>query len=57
LTNVVFTVSRGGESLHLCGLDDIWKGDVLLKDVLAQLPDEGVAILRTKILEGIVSSW
>lgn len=45
LTNAVFTVSRGGESLHLCGLDDIWEGDVKLNEVLDQLPEDGAAIL------------
>lgn len=45
LTNTVFKLSRGGESLHLCGLDDIWEGDVRLNDVLNQLPSDGAAIL------------
>jgi predicted MPP superfamily phosphohydrolase len=45
LTNTVFTLSRDSESLHLCGLDDIWEGDVRLNDVLDQLPEHGAAIL------------
>jgi uncharacterized protein len=45
LTNTIFTLTRGGESLHLCGLDDIWEGDVRLHDVLDQLPNHGTAIL------------
>ena len=28
LTNTVFTLQHEGESLHLCGVDDIWEGDV-----------------------------
>jgi predicted MPP superfamily phosphohydrolase len=45
LTNSSFTVSRGSEKLHLCGVDDIWEGDVRLDDVIYQLPQEGTAIL------------
>jgi hypothetical protein len=45
LTNSVFTINRGNEKLHLCGVDDIWEGDVRLDDVLAQLPEDGAAIL------------
>ncbi len=45
LTNTVFTLTREGESLHLCGVDDIWKGDVRLSDVIAQLSDHSAAIL------------
>ncbi|HLO13378.1 MAG TPA: metallophosphoesterase [Anaerolineales bacterium] len=45
LTNSVFTLTHAGENLHLCGVDDIWKGDVRLNDVLAQLTDNSVAIL------------
>jgi len=45
LTNAVFTLRRGGEKLHLCGLDDIWEGDIRLNDVLDQLPNDGAAIL------------
>jgi len=45
LTNSVITLSRGSEKLHLCGVDDIWEGDVRLEDVLARLPDNDSAIL------------
>jgi uncharacterized protein len=45
LTNTVFTWRRGAESLHLCGLDDVWEGDVRLNHVLDQLPEDGPAIL------------
>ena len=45
LTNTVFTFSRGGESLYLCGVDDIWEGDVRIDHVLEQLPERGAAIL------------
>jgi predicted MPP superfamily phosphohydrolase len=45
LTNTVFTLHRDGHSLHLCGVDDIWKGDVRLNDVIAKLDDHSTAIL------------
>lgn len=45
LTNSVFTLSRNGENLHFCGIDDVWEGDVRLRDVLDQLPADGAAIL------------
>jgi len=45
LTNTVFTLRREDESLHLCGVDDIWEGDVRLDDVVAQLGDDSAAIL------------
>lgn len=45
LTNSVFTISRGNESLHICGVDDIWEGDVRLDDVILKLPSDGAAIL------------
>lgn len=45
LTNTVFTLTRGGDKLHLCGVDDIWEGNVRLEDVTAQLEDNHAAIL------------
>ena len=45
LTNAVFTLTRGDEHLHLCGLDDIWEGDVRLEEVVHQLKDDSPAIL------------
>jgi len=45
LTNTVFTLSREGENLHLCGVDDVWEGNVRLEDVLNQLTDDSAAIL------------
>ncbi len=45
LTNAVFTLTRGNEKLHLCGVDDVWEGDVRLDVVLDQVTDEGAAIL------------
>jgi predicted MPP superfamily phosphohydrolase len=45
LTNAVTTLTRDGEQLHLCGIDDLWEGDVRLETVLAQLPAEGAALL------------
>lgn len=45
LTNRVSTLTRDGEHLHLCGVDDVWDGDVRLDDVIAQLNGDGAAIL------------
>jgi predicted MPP superfamily phosphohydrolase len=45
LTNSAFTISRGSEKLHICGVDDIWEGVVRLDKVVSQLPNEGSAIL------------
>lgn len=45
LTNAVFTLKRGRDTLHLCGVDDIWEGDARLDDVIAQIRDESSAIL------------
>jgi len=45
LTNTVFTLTRGAEKLHLCGVDDIWEGDVRLDKVLGQITNDGAAIL------------
>lgn len=45
LTNSVFTLSDSGQHLHLCGVDDIWEGDVRLNEVVSRLPREGTAIL------------
>jgi hypothetical protein len=45
LTNTVFTLTRGNDNLHLCGVDDVWDGDVRLDNVIAQLDDNNVAIL------------
>jgi uncharacterized protein len=45
LTNAVFTLTREGENLHLCGVDDIKEGDVRLDKVVAQLKENNAAIL------------
>lgn len=45
LTNTVFTMTRGHDNLHLCGVDDIWEGDVRLEEVIARLEDDHTAIL------------
>jgi predicted MPP superfamily phosphohydrolase len=45
LTNTVFTLQREDESLHLCGVDDLWEGNARLDDVIAQLGDNSAAIL------------
>ena len=45
LTNRVFTLTRDREYLHLCGVDDVWNGDVRLDQVMDQLNRGGSAIL------------
>ncbi len=45
LGNRVLTLRRGEAQLHLAGVDDYWEGHARLDDVLAQLPDEGAAVL------------
>ena len=45
LTNSVFTVTRGNERLQLCGVADVWEGDVRLDHVIDNLADDAPAIL------------
>lgn len=45
LTNTVFTLTRDGAKLYLCGVDDIRAGNVRLEDVVAQLDGNSAAIL------------
>jgi hypothetical protein len=45
LTNTVFTLSDSGQRLHICGVDDIWEGDVRLNELVSRLPRDGAAIL------------
>jgi len=45
LTNTTFSLTRDGRNLHLCGVDDIWEGEVQLDEVIAQLADDSSAIL------------
>jgi predicted MPP superfamily phosphohydrolase len=45
LTNAVFTLTREGRHLHLCGVDDMKEGVIRLDKVLAQLPENSAAIL------------
>lgn len=45
LTNTVFTLKCEDDSLHICGVDDIWEGDARLDDLIAQLADDSAAIL------------
>lgn len=45
LSNTVYTLQRGADQLHICGVDDIWEGHQRLDQVLAQLPATGAAIL------------
>ena len=45
LTNSVFTLTRDDANLHLCGVDDVWVGNVKLDEVIARLDDDSPAIL------------
>lgn len=45
LNNSIFTISRGNEHLHLCGVDDVWEKDARLDEVIEKLPDDAAAIL------------
>jgi predicted MPP superfamily phosphohydrolase len=45
LTNSVVTVSHDNAKLHLCGVDDIWEGDVRLEEVVEKLTDDSSAIM------------
>jgi uncharacterized protein len=45
LTNSIFTLKRGAESLHICGVDDVWEGEVRLDEVISRLDDDSAAIL------------
>ncbi|HSL43908.1 MAG TPA: metallophosphoesterase [Anaerolineales bacterium] len=45
LTNAVTTLNRDGEHLNLCGVDDVWKGDARLEEVVALLGDNNSAAI------------
>ena len=45
LTNSVHTIVRGGERLHIAGVDDLREGHPDLPKVMAALPEDGAAIL------------
>jgi predicted MPP superfamily phosphohydrolase len=45
LTNAVYTLKRDEDTLHLCGVDDLWEGNARIDDVIAQLKDKSSAIL------------
>ena len=45
LHNAVLTLRRGGESLYLCGVDDLKEGAPRLDLALEQLSEEGAAVL------------
>ena len=45
LSNSLYTLIRGNDSLHLCGVDDYMTANDHLGKVLSQLPDQGAAIL------------
>lgn len=45
MTNKAFALTRGAEKLYICGVDDVWEGNVRLEDVLTQIDGDGAAIL------------
>ncbi len=45
LTNAVHTIERGGDRLHIAGVDDLREGRPDLPSVLQALPEDGAAIL------------
>jgi hypothetical protein len=45
LTNSVFPFTRENERLYLCGVDDVWEGEVRLDQVIDNLADGAPAIL------------
>ncbi len=45
LANDVMTLQRGGASLHIAGVDDIWENRQRLDRVLDRLPSDGAAVL------------
>lgn len=45
LDNKVHTIQRSDAALHLCGVDDIWEKQHRLSRVLADLPQNGAAVL------------
>lgn len=45
LSNSVYTVQREQAQLHIAGVDDVWVGAADLDQVMAQLPQQGAAIL------------
>lgn len=45
VSNTLSTVQRGNAVLHLAGVDDYWERKDRLDDVLAQLPEDGAAVL------------
>ncbi len=45
LDNDVRTLWRGGDALHLAGVDDFYMRKARLHDVLGELPEEGAAVL------------
>ena len=53
LTNSAFPVTRGDANLYLCGVDDIWEGDVRLNDVIEELKDARIVCGYGKYRPGI----
>lgn len=45
LRNTVHTLRRGGDMLHIAGVDDVWVRQARLAAVLRQLPPQGAAVL------------
>ena len=45
LTNAVHTIERGGDRLHIAGVDDLREGQPDLPKVMSALPEDGAAIM------------
>jgi predicted MPP superfamily phosphohydrolase len=45
ISNSVYSLRRGDNSFHICGVDDVYEGLDRMEDVLSQLPENGAAIL------------
>lgn len=45
VTNTAHSLTLNSEKLHICGVDDVWSGDVRLDKVLEKLQDDFPAIL------------
>lgn len=45
LENTIYTIDRGGATLHIAGVGDVFSEQARLSEVLAQLPPTGAAIM------------
>jgi uncharacterized protein len=45
LSNSVYTLQRGDDTFHICGVDDVYEGRDRIDVLLSRLPDDGAAML------------